>query len=68
MCSNENGVRVYMGTYFNPSNESFTCDKNSKIYMDKTGLLDNLNDVICTNSKCIASVMPDVLVNHMQPE
>ena len=43
-----------MGTYFNPSNESFTCDKNSKIYMDKTGLLDYLNDVICTNSKCIA--------------
>ena len=43
-----------MGTYFNPSNESFTCDKNSKIYMDKTGLLDYLNDVICTNGKCIA--------------
>ena len=40
-----------MGTYFNPSNESFTCDKNSKIYMDKTGLLDYLNDVICTNGK-----------------
>ncbi|MGN0356196.1 MAG: AAA family ATPase [Muricoprocola sp.] len=43
-----------MGIYFNPSNESFTCDKNSKIYMDKTGLLDYLNDVICTNGKCIA--------------
>ena len=47
----QEGVRVYMGTYFNPSNESFTCDKNSKIYMDKTGLLDYLNDVICTNGK-----------------
>lgn len=43
-----------MGTYFNPDNESFTCDKNSKIYIDKTGLLDYLNDVICTNGKYIA--------------
>ena len=43
-----------MGTYFNPNNESFTCDKNSKIYIDKTGLLEYLNDVICTNGKCIA--------------
>ena len=49
-----NGVRFYMGTYFNPSNESFTCDKNSKIYIDKTGLLQYLNDVIGTNGKCIA--------------
>ncbi|MBQ5675393.1 MAG: AAA family ATPase [Lachnospiraceae bacterium] len=43
-----------MGTYFNPNNESFTCDKNSKIYIDKTGLLEYLNDVVCTNGKCIA--------------
>ena len=49
-----NGVRAYMGTYFNPNNESFTRDKNSKIYIDKTGLLEYLNDVICTNSNCIA--------------
>ena len=42
-----------MGTYFNPNNESFTRDKNSKIYIDKTGLLDYLNDVICTNGNCI---------------
>ena len=42
-----------MGTYFNPNNESFTCDKNSKIYIDKTGLLEYLNDVICTNGKYI---------------
>ena len=25
-----------MGVYFNPNNESFTRDKNSKIYVDKT--------------------------------
>ena len=43
-----------MGTYFNPNNESFTRDKNSKIYIDKTGLIEYLNDVICTNSNCIA--------------
>ena len=43
-----------MGIYFNPSNESFTCDKNSEIYIDKTGLLEYLNHVICTNGKCIA--------------
>ena len=49
-----NGVRDYMGTYFNPNNESFTRDKNSKIYIDKTELLDYLNDVIGTNGNCIA--------------
>ena len=43
-----------MGIYFNPNNESFTCDKNSKIYVDKTGLLEYLNGVLGTNSKCIA--------------
>ncbi len=43
-----------MGVYFNPSNGSFTCDKNSKIYVDKTGLLEYLNDVLGTNGKCIA--------------
>ena len=43
-----------MGVFFNPDNESFACDKNSKIYVDKTGLLTFLNDVLGTNSKCIA--------------
>ena len=43
-----------MGIYFNPDNGSFVSDKNSKIYIDKTGLLDFLNDVIGTNGKCIA--------------
>ncbi|MGN0438362.1 MAG: AAA family ATPase [Lachnospiraceae bacterium] len=43
-----------MGVYFNPNNESFTSDKNSKIYIDKTGLLEYLNGVLCTNGKCIA--------------
>ena len=43
-----------MGVYFNPSNESFTIDKNSKIYVDKTGLLEYLNGILGTNSRCIA--------------
>ena len=43
-----------MGIYFNPSNGSFTSDKNSKIYVDKTGLLEYLNSVLGTNSRCIA--------------
>lgn len=43
-----------MGVYYNPNNESFTCDKNSKIYVDKTELLDYLNGVIGTNSNCIS--------------
>lgn len=38
-----------MGIYFNPSNDSFTKDKNSELYLDKTGLLEYLNRVICTN-------------------
>ena len=43
-----------MGVYFNPRNDSFKCDKNSKIYIDKTGLLEYLNGVLGTNGKCIA--------------
>ena len=43
-----------MGVYFNPNNESFTCDKNSKIYVDKTVLLDYLNGLLGTNDKCVA--------------
>ena len=54
-----------MGIYFNPSNDSFTKDKNSELYLDKTGLLEYLNRVICTNANCI-SVMPDDLVSPMR--
>ncbi|MBQ2407715.1 MAG: hypothetical protein II312_13825 [Lachnospiraceae bacterium] len=35
-----------MSRYFNPNNESFSSDKNSMIYKDKTGLLEYLNGVI----------------------
>ena len=43
-----------MGIYFNPNNESFSKDRYSKIYIDKTGLLDYLNGEIGTNGNCIA--------------
>ena len=43
-----------MGIYFNPANGSFTKDRNDKIYVDKTGLLNFLNESINTNKNCIA--------------
>ena len=43
-----------MGTYFNPDNESFTKAVRSKIYIDKTGLLNELNDLLCTEGNCVA--------------
>ena len=42
-----------MGTFFNPGNGSFTQDKNSQIYIDKTELLKFLNKKLGTNGKCI---------------
>ena len=43
-----------MGVYFNPNNESFTQARNSMIYVDKTGLLEQLNKRLSTEDKCIA--------------
>ena len=43
-----------MGVYFNPSNGSFTKDRNYKIYVDKTELLKYLNELIGTPKNCIA--------------
>ena len=43
-----------MGRYFNPTNESFTKDSRSRIYIDKTGLLEKLNVLIGTSENCIA--------------
>ena len=43
-----------MGVYFNPRNGSFTSDKDSKIYIDKTELLEYLNGLLGTSRKCIA--------------
>ena len=43
-----------MGVYFNPGNVSFTKDRNYKIYIDKTGLLEYLNESVGTPKNCIA--------------
>ena len=43
-----------MGVYFNPNNGSFTKDRNYKIYIDKTGLLEYLNECLETPKNCIA--------------
>lgn len=43
-----------MGVYFNPENASFTGDKKSKIYVDKTGLLEYLNGVLGTSNRYVA--------------
>ena len=43
-----------MGVYFNPNNESFTQARNSMVYIDKTGLIEMLNQRLSTEDKCIA--------------
>lgn len=42
-----------MGTYFNPENESFKKAVKSRIYIDKTGLIGSLNELIGTEENCI---------------
>lgn len=44
----------FVGIYFNPGNAGFKKDKNYKIYVDKTELLDYLNQQIDTPGNCIA--------------
>ena len=43
-----------MGVYFNPSNASFRQARNSRIYVDKTGLIEQLNMWLSTEDKCLA--------------
>lgn len=43
-----------MGIYFNPGNDSFRKDKKNRIYVDKTELLNFLNEAIETSGNCIA--------------
>ena len=45
---------VAMGTYFNPNNESFRQATRSRIYIDKTGLIEELNQRLNSEEKCIA--------------
>ena len=43
-----------MGIYFNPDNGSFKRTVRSPLYVDKTGLLEELNRVLWTESSCIS--------------
>lgn len=43
-----------MGRVFNPGNDGFECDRNDKYYVDKTGLLEFLNDRLRASGRCIA--------------
>lgn len=47
-----------MGIYVNPGNMSFECAVNSKIYVDKTGMLEYFNDVFGTEQRCICVSRP----------
>ena len=47
-----------MGIYVNPSNESFKCAINSKIYVDKTGLIEFTNSMLNTRQKFISVARP----------
>ena len=43
-----------MGVYFNPDNDSFKQAVRGPIYVDKTGLLEELNQLLSTERKCVA--------------
>lgn len=47
-----------MGRFLNPGNGAFRDVLNSKIYVDKTGLLEYINSVINTTSKFICNSRP----------
>ena len=47
-----------MGIYVNPGNESFTSAVNSKIYVDKSGMLEYFNEVLGTEQRWICISRP----------
>ena len=55
-----------MGVYFNPKNGSFTGDKNSRIYVDKTGLLEYLNGLLGTNGIIVLAVIRQIFLMTQQ--
>lgn len=42
-----------MGIYLNPDNMGFQESLNSEIYVDKTGLIELTNDLLCTRQKYV---------------
>ncbi len=47
-----------MGKYLNPSNKGFKIARNSKIYVDKTGLIKHTNSVLDTEQRFICVSRP----------
>lgn len=47
-----------MGMFVNPDNSAFRKALNSKIYVDKTGLLEERNSLIDTEQCCICNSRP----------
>ena len=47
-----------MGRFLNPGNSAFLVALNSKIYVDKTNLLDITNDVLDTDDAFICNSRP----------
>ena len=47
-----------MGQYLNPDNLGFASAVNSQIYVDKTGMLDYLNQVIGTEQRYVCVSRP----------
>ena len=47
-----------MGRFVNPDKSAFQDVLNSKVYVDKTGLLDYINSVIDTTDKFICNSRP----------
>jgi hypothetical protein len=47
-----------MGDYLNPAPMSFQQSRNSKIYVDKTGLLACLNSVVNTDQRFVCVSRP----------
>ena len=55
-----------MGRFVNPDNSAFQAALNSRIYVDKTGLIACMNEVLDSTDAYIAIAAQDVLENHMQ--
>ena len=51
-------LEVLMGRFLNPDNGAFSEAVNSEIYIDKTRLLEYINQVINTTSKFICNSRP----------
>lgn len=52
-----------MAIFLNPDNANFNEAVHSKIYVDKTGLIEYTNSVLSTTAKFICNSRPNVLEN-----